>query len=171
MLIGTNGFGDPDLLVAALADHTAHPMAAYSEDDDSATQIAPALMGEPKWIVQITALDRRMMSTRELVAELERASLIGQETLVWRGGMSDWMPIAQVAELPVVAPRRAAPEAEVTRRRGQSSSELVLASSALVVAVLAASVTVYALGKAGAFDPGHDAQQRRAAVAESPLVP
>jgi len=106
MLIGTNGFGDPDLLVAALADHTAHPMATYSEDDDSATQIAPALTGEPKWIVQITPLDRRMMSTEELVAELERGSLIGQETLVWRGGMSDWLPIAHVEELPAVAPRR-----------------------------------------------------------------
>jgi hypothetical protein len=170
MLIGTNGFGDPDMLVAALSDHTAHPMATYSEDDDSATQIAPALAGEPKWIVQITSLDRRMMSTEELVAELERGSLIGQETLVWRGGMSDWLPIAQVAELPVVAPRRATPGAELTRPRQPGSSELVLASSALVVAVLAASVTVYALGKAGAFHPGNDAQERRAAAAASPLV-
>lgn len=168
MLIGTNGFGDPDMLVASLADHTAHPMAAYSEEDDSATQIAPALMDEPKWIVQITPLDRRMMSSEELVAELERGSLIGQETLVWRGGMSDWQPVARAEGLPVVAQRRATPRAELARPNQRGASELVLASSALAVAVLAASVTVYALARAGAFDAGERAP--RATAAEAPLV-
>jgi predicted nucleic acid-binding protein len=171
MLIGMNGFGDPDLLVAALADHTAHPMATYSEDDDSATQVVEALAGEPKWIVQITPLDRRMMTSEELVAELERGSLIGQETLVWRGGMSDWLPVARVEGLPVVARRGAAPSADLARSSRRGTSELVLASSALAVAVLAASATVYALTKAGAFDAGKEEHVRRAATAESPLAP
>lgn len=166
MLIGTNSFGDPDMLVAALADHTAHPMATYSEDDDSATQLAPALTGEPKWIVQITPLDRRMMSKEELVAELARGSLIGQQTLVWRAGMSDWQPIAHVEGLPVIARRCV----ELTAPPPRGSSELVLASSALAIAVLAASATVYALGKAGVFHAGNSEPPRQSAAVE-PLVP
>jgi hypothetical protein len=169
MLIGTNGFGDPDLLVATLADHAAHPMAAYSEDDDSATQVVEALTGEPKWIVKITPLDRRLMSMEELVAELERGSLVGQETLVWRSGMTDWQPIAHVEGLPVITRAAAASPAE--RSTPAHASQLLLASAALAMAVVAASVTVYALARGGVFDTGKGAhQQQPAAAAASPFI-
>lgn len=168
MLIGTDGFGDPDLLAAQLADHAAHPMATYSEEDDSATQVVEALTGEPKWIVKITALDRRLMSNEELVAELERGSLVARETLVWRAGMLDWQPIASIEGLPVIPPGPAAPRAELGKSR--DASQLLLASGALAIAVLAASVTIYALGKGGVFDTGKGESPQRAA-ATSPRVP
>jgi hypothetical protein len=72
---------------------------AYREEDDAVTQQFEVLLHEQKWIVQVTPLDRRMMSTEELLGHWAMGSLVGDETLVWRGGMEDWRHIADVEEL------------------------------------------------------------------------
>jgi uncharacterized protein DUF4339 len=62
------------------------------------TQLLEAPLGDQEWMVQVTALDRRMMSTAQLLSELQTGK-VNTKTLVWRGGMDDWMPVARIDEL------------------------------------------------------------------------
>src|ERR1043165_7398431 len=70
----------------------------YSEEDDAVTRLMEAPLGVQDWMVQVTALDRRMMTMGQVLSELS-AGKINPRTLVWRGGMDDWMPIARIDEL------------------------------------------------------------------------
>ncbi|HTV18730.1 MAG TPA: GYF domain-containing protein, partial [Polyangiaceae bacterium] len=58
-----------------------------------------APLGEQEWMVQITPLDRRMMSTEQLLNEIATGTLVKRDMLVWRTGMSDWAPINRIEEL------------------------------------------------------------------------
>jgi len=75
--------------------------ARYVEDEDAVTRQFETSLVEHKWIVQVTQLDRRMLSTQQLLAELHAGTLVNAETLVWRGGMEDWLPLIDVADLPI----------------------------------------------------------------------
>lgn len=158
MLNGTNGSGEADGRFPLRAGQDPLAMAAYSEDDEAATQIVEGLHEEPKWIVRVTALDRRLLSTEQLLNELGRGGLVRPDTLVWRSGLSNWQPIARLEGLPG-ASRLDAAALSGWERDGSgapSPSGGVLASSA--IALLAASLTLYALSRAGVFDT--DANQR-----------
>src|SRR5690606_26322018 len=69
-----------------------------SEEDDAVTRLMEAPLGDQDWMVQVTALDRRMMSTSQVLSELQSGKVNGR-TLVWRTGMDDWMPLSRVDEL------------------------------------------------------------------------
>lgn len=73
-------------------------VAAYSEDDDAVTQLLESPLSDQEWMVQVSALDRRMMSTAQVLDELSAGS-VNASTLVWRGGMDDWAELASVPEL------------------------------------------------------------------------
>jgi hypothetical protein len=85
-------------LLTELEGQEARLVSPYSEDDDAVTQLMDAPLGDQEWMVQVTPLDRRMMSTDQLVAEFHSGRL-SDKTLVWRGGMDDWLPIQRVDEL------------------------------------------------------------------------
>src|SRR5688572_22828841 len=85
-------------LLTELEGQEAQLVSPYSEDDDAVTQLMDAPLGDQEWMVQVTPLDRRMMSTDQLVAEFHSGRL-SDKTLVWRGGMDDWLPIQRVEEL------------------------------------------------------------------------
>lgn len=75
------------------------PVAAYSEeDDDAVTQLLESPLSDQEWMVQVSALDRRMMATAQLLEELAAGNVNGA-TLVWRGGMDDWAELSSIAEL------------------------------------------------------------------------
>lgn len=84
---------------------------AYAEDDDAVTQMMDAPLGDTDWMVQVTPRDRRTMSTEQLMIELQSAAL-GEQTLVWRGGMDAWMPVARIEALAqgIARPRAVLPE-------------------------------------------------------------
>ena len=89
----------------------------YAEDEDVVTRALelpldtsfPALTvppGEPtpdppQWTVALTARDRRLLSSSQISSGLQRGEL-QKNMLVWRQGMPDWLPIAELGEL---APR------------------------------------------------------------------
>src|SRR5262245_49070480 len=77
---------------------TENPVEPYSEDDDAVTLSMAAPVGDQEWMVQLSASNRKMMSTDRLVAELGTGGL-SESTLVWRGGMEDWVPISQVDDI------------------------------------------------------------------------
>lgn len=77
---------------------TEGPMEAYSEDDDAVTLSMAAPIGDQEWMVQLSPTNRKMMSTDRLVTELGLGTL-NDATLVWRGGMEEWKPIAEVEDL------------------------------------------------------------------------
>jgi hypothetical protein len=70
-------------------------LVAYTEGDEEATRFIETPRPEPPWIVQVTPLDRRVMSTERLLGELQRGEQIRNDTLVWREGMLDWRAVAQ----------------------------------------------------------------------------
>jgi uncharacterized protein DUF4339 len=86
-------------LLTELEQEGALVSAPYSEEDDVVTQLMEAPLDDQHWLVQITALDRRMLTGEQLLAELRLGQLVNEQTLVWRGGMDEWVPIAQVVEL------------------------------------------------------------------------
>jgi len=86
-------------LLTELEGQGALPVGPYSDEDDAVTQLMDTPLGEHEWMVQITPLDRRMMSTEQLLAELATGNLVKRDMLVWRTGMSDWAPINRVEEL------------------------------------------------------------------------
>jgi hypothetical protein len=142
----------------------------------------PTFEGQ-EWLVLINQDNRRMMSTREVQAEVQ-AGLLARETLVWRAGMSAWASIGSIAELAAhssrptqssrpTVPRR--PEgynprlaetmpanrmiaAQYLQRPAAANPQLMLElmSTGAVVALIVA-ITSYALYSAGAFQAGSPA--------------
>ena len=111
MTNSNNDIEELEELLTELEGQEARIVTPYSEEDDAVTRLMEAPLGDQDWMVQVTALDRRMMSTPQLLSELS-SGRISSRTLVWRGGMSDWLPIARVEELsrasaaPISAPSR-----------------------------------------------------------------
>src|SRR5687768_6871532 len=97
-----NDIEELEELLTELEGQEAQLVRPYAEDDDAVTQLMDAPLGDQEWMVQVTALDRRMMSMPQLLSELQSGKL-SNRTLVWRGGMDDWMPIAHVDELSQLA--------------------------------------------------------------------
>src|SRR5690242_1231303 len=86
-------------LLTELEGQGALPVGPYSDEDDAVTQLMDTPLGDQEWMIQITPLDRRMMSTEQLLAELATGTLVKRDMLVWRTGMSDWAPIHRMDEL------------------------------------------------------------------------
>jgi uncharacterized protein DUF4339 len=147
----------------------AERLSVYGDEDEVVTQVIDAEIAEPKWIVQVTPLDRRMMATAELVSEAMRGALVRPDTLVWRGGMDDWLPLEAVdalaavrRQLPTLSPRaRSGKAAGVVARvvagvgqgpalGGHGLSNGLLASLAVVLST--AALTISALAVCGVFD-------------------
>ncbi len=108
MTNSNNDIEELEELLTELEGQEAQLVRPYAEEDDAVTQLMDAPLGDQEWMVQVTALDRRMMSTGQLLADLQVGKL-NLRTLVWRGGMDDWMPISRIEELsrssaPPVAP-------------------------------------------------------------------
>jgi uncharacterized protein DUF4339 len=93
-----NDIEELEELLTELEGQEARLVTPYSEDDDAVTTIIEAPLNDQEWMVQVTALDRRMMGTEQVVAEW-RAGKISGKTLVWRTGMTDWTQIGSVSEL------------------------------------------------------------------------
>src|SRR4051812_17900876 len=93
-----NDIEELEELLTELEGQEAQIVTPYSEEDDAVTRLMDAPLGDQDWMVQVTALDRRMMSTSQVLNELSLGK-INQRTLVWRGGMDDWMPLSRVDEL------------------------------------------------------------------------
>lgn len=154
-----------ELLAFATAERAVAELAAYSEDDDVATQRVEAAASEPRWIVRVTALDRRMMGTEELVAELLRGELVGPETLVWRGGMENWLPLSRALDLGAAARpgavgpalgRGGAMRLAPASARRSASVPLTLSRAvavSLAIAVSSFALTLAALTLGGVFEP------------------
>ncbi len=99
MTNSNNDIEELEELLTELEGQEAQLVTPYAEDDDAVTQLMDAPLGDQEWMVQVTALDRRMMSTAQLLSELQTGKVVSSKTLVWRGGMDDWMPVANVDEL------------------------------------------------------------------------
>jgi hypothetical protein len=166
-----------------LAAEQAQQLSAYGDEDDVVTQVIDAELTEPKWIVQITPLDRRMMATSELLFASMRGELVRQDTLVWRGGMEDWLPLEEVdalasvrRQLPTLSPQKS-PQKSAQRRspRARSLAAAVavdramsngmLASVAIVIST--AALAISALAVCGVFDSVPAAQEPGAAASAS----
>jgi GYF domain 2 len=93
-----NDIEELEELLTELEGQEAQIVTPYSEEDDAVTRLMDAPLGDQDWMVQVTALDRRMMSTTQLLSELQMGKVNGR-TLVWRGGMDDWMPVSRIDEL------------------------------------------------------------------------
>src|SRR3954469_4189025 len=106
MTQSNNDIEELEELLTELEGQEAQLVRPYAEDDDAVTQLMDAPLGDQEWMVQVTALDRRMMSTDALLAELQSGRL-SSKSLVWRGGMDDWLPVARVDALAQAS--RAAP--------------------------------------------------------------
>lgn len=117
-------------------------LAPYAEEDDGETRMFEAPPHEQRWLVQLSPFDRRSMETSRLLAELEHGQ-VRRGTLVWRGGMRDWLPVERIAEFLLGS---ALP---VARRPDRHSPSALLASSALIV--LAAIATTVLLAAGGVF--------------------
>ena len=98
MTNSNNDIEELEELLTELEGQEAQIVTPYSEEDDAVTRLMEAPLGDQDWMVQVTALDRRMMTTGQVLSELS-AGKINPRTLVWRGGMDDWMPIARIDEL------------------------------------------------------------------------
>jgi hypothetical protein len=97
-----------------------------------------------------------MMSTDQLLARLQAGALVNVGTLVWRGGMENWTPIARVHELANaigwVSPWPRAAAFQQAPIEPTETLQGVLAAA--VAALLAAAVTAGSLAMGGAFEPG-----------------
>lgn len=133
-------------------------LAAYSEDDSVVTREVGGMLNEPRWLVQFTTLDRRMMDTSEVISALIDGA-ITRDTPVWRGGMDDWVPVGKLdllaqSALPTLPPqRRTIRPTTLAPLHRTRPFEIVLASVAIALSV--ATVTTSVLSIAGVFD-GHE---------------
>jgi hypothetical protein len=139
-----------------------------------AQQMNPTVEGQ-QWLVLLNSDMRRMMSTREVQAEV-RAGTLTRDTLVWRAGMAAWQSISSISEFglsnnrptvpraraagwdaPLASPRPDAAsghDAYESRSHAQSPQlvlELIATGAAVMLIV---AVTSYALFAGGAFQAG-----------------
>lgn len=127
----------------------------YRESDDEPTSFRETPHPPPSWLVQVTPLDRRMMSRAELLAALHITRLLSGDTLVWRQGMTNWRSIAELEELSYRAN---------TARLGVRSASTLLptpmtAGLCGASALVALAGTLYVLSVAGVFTaPRHAAE-------------
>jgi len=98
MTNSNNDIEELEELLTELEGQEAQIITPYSEEDDAVTRLMDAPLGDQDWMVQVTALDRRMMSTSQVLSELQSGKVNGR-TLVWRTGMDDWMPVSRIDEL------------------------------------------------------------------------
>lgn len=98
MTQSNNDIEELEELLTELEGQEAQLVRPYTEDDDAVTRLMDAPLGDQEWMVQVTALDRRMMSQDQVLADL-RAGKLTNRTLVWQGGMDDWLPISRVDSL------------------------------------------------------------------------
>jgi hypothetical protein len=150
----------------------------YAEDEDVVTQQVAALVVEPRWLVQFTSLDRRLMETSELIGAL-LSGTIRHDTLVWRGGMEDWLPVGRLdllapSAIPTLPPQRR--DAASVRSTGPASAAsgirakpLELTLAALAIAVSAATITTSVLSIAGVFE-ARDSPTRVQALRAEPAA-
>jgi len=163
---------------------------AYSEDDNAVTQEVSGMLHEPRWLVQFTSLDRRLLETTDVISAL-LSGAIRRETLVWRGGMDDWVPVGRLdllaqSAIPTLPPQRrsvapgSAPRAVSTSALGTSVTsgspsvharpmELLLASVA--IALSAATITTSFLSIAGVFDSHGEGAPSRVQALRAADVP
>ena len=126
MTNSNNDIEELEELLTELEGQEAQIVTPYSEEDDAVTRQMDAPLGDQDWMVQVTALDRRMMSTSQLLSELQSGKVNGR-TLVWRGGMDDWMPVSRIDELSRASspPQYGAPQhnpAATQRNSGQRAT-------------------------------------------------
>ncbi|HTV21484.1 MAG TPA: DUF4339 domain-containing protein [Polyangiaceae bacterium] len=143
------GFDDEPLSEDSLA------LAAYSEDDNVVTEEVGGMLHEPRWLVQFSTLDRRMMDTSEVISALIEGA-IRRDTPVWRGGMDDWLPVGQLdllspSALPTLPPQRRTIK-PTTLEPLHRARPLEVALASLAIALSAATVTTSMLSIAGVFD-------------------
>jgi hypothetical protein len=149
-----------------------------------------------QWMVLINQDNRRMMSTREVQAEVH-AGTLARDTLVWRAGMAAWQSISSISEFglsntrPTVPRARAAgwdaplsqrPDAEggydhpghahasrPTAPNPQFMLELIATGAAVLLIVAITSYTLYAGGafQAGGGEHGGDGSHAAASTAEA----
>jgi hypothetical protein len=127
----------PDVLPSAGLE-----LGAYADEDDGETRMFELRPSEPRWLVQVTPFDRRAMDTSRLIAEVEHG-LVQRGTLVWRGGMHDWLPIERIGDF-LLGPAQRAVVPPARAERG-----VVLVSSVLIL--LAAAATTIFLAAGGVF--------------------
>jgi uncharacterized protein DUF4339 len=172
-------YGIEDRESLLLAAEQPERLSAYGDEDDVVTQVIDAAHAEPKWIVQITPLDRRMMSTAELLSASNCGVPVREDTLVWRGGMEDWLPLDQVdalasvrRQLPTLAPQKPAPRRRSPRAKpwAVAAVDRVVSNGLLVpvaIVLSTAALTISALAVCGAFDSGPAAEERGTSVSAS----
>lgn len=180
----TDGADDSDLIIPAqpeqLEEADVVSLDAYSEDDDVVTEQVEAMLHEPRWLVQFTSLDRRLMDTSEVISAL-LGGTIRRETLVWRGGMEDWLPVGRLdllspSAIPTLPPqRREAPGAPITARRTTGAPAirarpLELTLAAVAIALSAATITTSVLSIAGVFDSHRTPTRVQALRADPPVL-
>ncbi len=86
---------------AALAQQVQAEAASF--DDNAATQLFSQAdangPGNPdEWTVSVTDEDQRTMTTTQVVQAYGDGT-IASDTFIWKDGMADWLPLAEVAEL------------------------------------------------------------------------
>lgn len=85
--------------MTAPMDHHQYAHGQHAHGQHAQQQHAPAHHAEgQEWLVLINPAMRRMMSTLEVQAEV-RAGTLPRETLAWRAGMSEWLPLGAIQEL------------------------------------------------------------------------
>jgi hypothetical protein len=152
-------------------------LSAYGDEDDVVTQVIDAELAEPKWIVQITPLDRRMMATAELLSESMRGALVRLDTLVWRGGMEDWLPLEEVdalasvrRQVPTLLPQRQSSQRPSSQRRSLRAKPSAVAAAVdrvmsnrllapVAIVLSTAALAISALAVCGVFDSRPAAQE------------
>jgi hypothetical protein len=135
-----------------LASDASEALGRYSEEENVATAFLETPRPEPHWLVQVTPFDRRLWSRERVLEELvQQSGLVHRDTLVWRGGMNNWRPIAQLEELhggtPLPPPPR--PQRRAQRPRVSLAQAALLYGAA---ALLMVYVALSALRAAGVFE-------------------
>jgi hypothetical protein len=126
-------------------------LAAYAENDDVVTQFVETRRPPASWIVQLTPFDRRVMSTEQLLAELERGRFVRADTLVWRKGMSEWRSVANVGLTHLCAARTRPMPSVRPRQLGLHWPALDFGSIALLSSL---ALALYVLWVMSLFDSG-----------------
>jgi len=70
------------------------------------TPTVPLAEASTEWTVSFSYEDDRELDRDQIASALERGE-IGAETIVWREGMEDWLPIGEVAALADLLPQKA----------------------------------------------------------------
>lgn len=135
---------------------------SITKDDDDLDEL---------WVVSFSVDDDRELTTAQVCEFIEKGQING-DTIVWKEGMSDWLPIYLVPELAQsLKPKHAMPAVATVADESEDETIIYKPGSKLAAHLMDAPATSFAAAKSTAVTAAHSSTEKAPSASASRAQP